>query len=73
MCGTDGGDEPGTREQVASLDADRLNVNHHPAVTVLGITDVLIPEHARAPVLVDHCSFHTDQLSLVNGTLEVCR
>ena len=36
MCGTDGGGEPARCEQVAALDADRLDVDQHAAVGALG-------------------------------------
>ena len=49
---------PGAVEQVAALDADRLDVDDHVAVGALGIGDVLVAQNVRTAVLVDHRRFH---------------
>ena len=46
-------------EQIPSLDADRLGVDHHAAVRALGIGYVLVAEHVGSAVLVDHRRLHT--------------
>jgi hypothetical protein len=49
---------PGAGQKVPALDADRLDVDHHTAVGALGIGYVLVAQHVRAAILVDHRRLH---------------
>jgi hypothetical protein len=48
----------GARQQIPTLDADRLDVDQHATVGAVGIGDVLVAQDVRGAVLVDHRRFH---------------
>ncbi len=48
----------GPGQQIAALDADRLDVDHHAAVGALGVGHVLVAQDLRTTVLVDHRGLH---------------
>ena len=51
-------------EQIAALDADRLDVQQHAAVGTLRVGNVLVAQHVRGAVLVDDRCFDGAIVSL---------